>query len=109
MVSYYQWKEHVRITHEHPTNLLFYVRLGPLVKKETILEFQTACKNITSTIECISSLLGGSFRSWLENTTDLKMESQQGWTYGHLDLILSHIQERSNKQDWIINRWVSLT
>ncbi|KAF4957882.1 hypothetical protein FSARC_11146 [Fusarium sarcochroum] len=77
--------------------------LGPIPKSETIQEFRASCSKITDTIESFGKPLSTSFHVWVEDTIDLKMESQQSWVMKDFDLILERLRERSHKQDWIIN------
>ncbi|RSL69246.1 hypothetical protein CEP54_002444 [Fusarium duplospermum] len=77
--------------------------LGPL-RERSIQDFRQSCASLKRSIETVA--LSQSFDAWVLDTLDWKMETEQKWDSFDCSLALDWIRERSEKQDWILNRFL---
>ncbi|UPK96318.1 hypothetical protein LCI18_007253 [Fusarium solani-melongenae] len=77
--------------------------LGPLTERN-FQDFRQSCTSLKHGIE--NEALSLSLDAWVLDALDLKMETQQKWEYSDCRLALDWISERSEKPDWILNKFL---
>ncbi|KAJ4311613.1 hypothetical protein N0V84_010361 [Fusarium piperis] len=77
--------------------------LGPLTGR-AFQDFRQSCACLKVNIE--NEALSQSLDAWMLDTLDLKMETEQKWDSHDCSLALDWIRVRSEKPDWILNRFL---
>ncbi|KAI8687257.1 hypothetical protein NCS56_00298200 [Fusarium sp. Ph1] len=77
--------------------------LGSLTER-SFQDFRQSCASLKFSIENVA--LSQSLDAWVLGVSDLKMETEQKWDSFDCSLALDWIKERSEKPDWILNRFL---
>lgn len=81
------------------------LRLGPLTGR-SFQDFRQSCACLKLCLD--NEALSQSLDVWVLDMLDLKMETEQKWDSHDCRVALDWIRERSEKQDWILNRSVGV-
>ncbi|KAF4994982.1 hypothetical protein FGRMN_5429 [Fusarium graminum] len=68
--------------------------------------FRGIYHDLSRVIMSISKPVSMSFEAWAQVTMDEKIDFERNWEFGHLDIILDWIRERSRDHEWITNRFL---
>lgn len=73
-----------------------------------IAYFRGIYRDISPVFQVTSKAVSESFEAWAQTLMDEKIDSERTWEFGHLNIILDWILERSQDPEWITTRSVSL-
>ncbi|KAM0223903.1 hypothetical protein ACHAPA_005351 [Fusarium lateritium] len=66
--------------------------------------FRGIYRDISPVFQVISKAVSESFEAWARTLMDEKIDSERTWEFGHLNIILDWIRERSQDPEWVTTR-----